>query len=96
MAAQSVREWTGIQKFPAATQTKLLELLGKLKQEVWSNYFTFQHFFDHEKLFWVIIECALITFFICNLLVVACGFFDYPCTGERRCWEIINCEFRHW
>ncbi|XP_057518341.1 translocase of chloroplast 34 [Amaranthus tricolor] len=33
MAAQSVREWTGIQKFPAATQTKLLELLGKLKQE---------------------------------------------------------------
>uniref|UniRef100_A0A7N0TDD0 Translocase of chloroplast n=1 Tax=Kalanchoe fedtschenkoi TaxID=63787 RepID=A0A7N0TDD0_KALFE len=27
------REWTGIQQFPAATQTKLLELLGKLKQE---------------------------------------------------------------
>lgn len=28
-----VREWSGIQQFPAATQTKLLELLGKLKQE---------------------------------------------------------------
>lgn len=34
MAAQVVREWAGIQQFPAATQTKLLELLGKLKQEV--------------------------------------------------------------
>lgn len=33
MAAQVVREWAGIQQFPAATQTKLLELLGKLKQE---------------------------------------------------------------
>ncbi|CAM8996956.1 unnamed protein product [Rhodiola kirilowii] len=31
--ASQVREWTGIQQFPAATQTKLLELLGKLKQE---------------------------------------------------------------
>lgn len=28
-----IREWTGIQQFPPATQTKLLELLGKLKQE---------------------------------------------------------------
>lgn len=28
-----VREWSGIQQFPAATQTKLLEILGKLKQE---------------------------------------------------------------
>lgn len=33
MASQLLREWTGIQQFPAATQTKLLELLGKLKQE---------------------------------------------------------------
>lgn len=33
MATQLAREWTGIQQFPAATQTKLLELLGKLKQE---------------------------------------------------------------
>ncbi|GMH17883.1 hypothetical protein Nepgr_019724 [Nepenthes gracilis] len=33
MAAQLIREWTGIQQFPAATQDKLLELLGKLKQE---------------------------------------------------------------
>ncbi|KAF9610868.1 hypothetical protein IFM89_025330, partial [Coptis chinensis] len=33
MASQLIREWTGIQQFPAATQTKLLELLGKLKQE---------------------------------------------------------------
>ncbi|KAK9129050.1 hypothetical protein Syun_017847 [Stephania yunnanensis] len=33
MAAQMIREWSGIQQFPAATQTKLLELLGKLKQE---------------------------------------------------------------
>ncbi|CAM9003757.1 unnamed protein product [Rhodiola kirilowii] len=31
--ASQVREWTGIQQFPAATQTKLLELLGQLKQE---------------------------------------------------------------
>lgn len=31
--ASLVREWAGIQQFPAATQTKLLELLGKLKQE---------------------------------------------------------------
>ncbi|KAI3904507.1 hypothetical protein MKW98_014687 [Papaver atlanticum] len=33
MASQLVREWIGIQQFPAATQTKLFELLGKLKQE---------------------------------------------------------------
>lgn len=33
MAAPLGREWTGIQQFPAATQTKLHELLGKLKQE---------------------------------------------------------------
>ncbi|VFQ80507.1 unnamed protein product [Cuscuta campestris] len=31
--ASLVREWAGIQQFPAATQTKLLELLGNLKQE---------------------------------------------------------------
>ncbi|CAK9135921.1 unnamed protein product [Ilex paraguariensis] len=33
MASQLIREWTGIQQFPPATQTKLHELLGKLKQE---------------------------------------------------------------
>lgn len=33
MAAQLVREWSGIQQFPAATQTKLIEFLGKLKQK---------------------------------------------------------------
>ncbi|KAL4194232.1 hypothetical protein AMTRI_Chr05g67580 [Amborella trichopoda] len=33
MAAQLIREWSGIQQFPTATQTKLLELLGKLKEE---------------------------------------------------------------
>ncbi|OVA19960.1 AIG1 [Macleaya cordata] len=33
MASPQAREWIGIQQFPAATQTKLLELLGKLKQE---------------------------------------------------------------
>ncbi|KNA14966.1 hypothetical protein SOVF_102530 [Spinacia oleracea] len=33
MASQVVREWSGIQQFPLATQTKLLEYLGKLKQE---------------------------------------------------------------
>ncbi|XP_058078696.1 translocase of chloroplast 34, chloroplastic-like [Magnolia sinica] len=33
MASQLVRDWTGIQQFPTATQNKLLELLGKLKQE---------------------------------------------------------------
>ncbi|XAR71845.1 Small monomeric GTPase [Bertholletia excelsa] len=33
MATQLAREWTGIQQFPPATQTKMLELLGKLKQE---------------------------------------------------------------
>ncbi|XP_034672608.1 translocase of chloroplast 34, chloroplastic-like isoform X2 [Vitis riparia] len=33
MASQLIREWTGIQQFPPVTQTKLIELLGKLKQE---------------------------------------------------------------
>ncbi|KAG0490938.1 hypothetical protein HPP92_007801 [Vanilla planifolia] len=33
MAFQAAREWHGIQQFPAATQTKLIELLAKLKQE---------------------------------------------------------------
>ncbi|PSS32463.1 Translocase of chloroplast like [Actinidia chinensis var. chinensis] len=33
MASQLIREWAGIQQFPSATQTKMLELLGKLKQE---------------------------------------------------------------
>ncbi|XP_038876609.1 translocase of chloroplast 34 [Benincasa hispida] len=34
MASQVVREWIGINKFAMATQDKLLELLGKLKQNV--------------------------------------------------------------
>lgn len=34
MASQLAREWFGIQQFPPATQSKLHELLGKLKQEV--------------------------------------------------------------
>ncbi|XP_020588120.1 translocase of chloroplast 34, chloroplastic-like [Phalaenopsis equestris] len=33
MAFQIAREWLGIQNFPVATQTRLMELLGKLKQE---------------------------------------------------------------
>ncbi|KAI4324885.1 hypothetical protein MLD38_030329 [Melastoma candidum] len=33
MASQLVREWVGIQQFPPATQSKLLELLGDLKQQ---------------------------------------------------------------
>ncbi|KAI4300968.1 hypothetical protein L6164_034292 [Bauhinia variegata] len=33
MASQIIREWAGINTFAPATQTKLLELLGKLKQE---------------------------------------------------------------
>lgn len=32
--ASLIREWVGINTFASATQTKLLELLGKLKQEV--------------------------------------------------------------
>jgi hypothetical protein len=32
--ASFTREWVGINTFASATQTKLLELLGKLKQEV--------------------------------------------------------------
>lgn len=35
MAAQ-VKEWTTIQQFPAATQEKLVDLLGKLKNQVHS------------------------------------------------------------
>ena len=34
MASPIPREWAGLQQFPAATQTKLHELLGKLKEEV--------------------------------------------------------------
>lgn len=42
MASLIGREWTGLQQFPAATQTKLLELLSKLKQEVgFSLYLVF-------------------------------------------------------
>ncbi|WOL11608.1 hypothetical protein Cni_G20372 [Canna indica] len=33
MMAQVPREWTGIQQFPVTTQNRLLELLGKLKEE---------------------------------------------------------------
>ncbi|KAF8379851.1 hypothetical protein HHK36_029300 [Tetracentron sinense] len=33
MASHLTREWAGIQQFPAATLAKLLELMGKLKQE---------------------------------------------------------------
>ncbi|KAF7801396.1 Translocase of chloroplast 34 [Senna tora] len=33
MGSQAIREWAGINTFAPATQTKLLELLGKLKQE---------------------------------------------------------------
>jgi hypothetical protein len=34
MAAPIPREWTGLQQFPAATQTSLHELLGKLKEAI--------------------------------------------------------------
>jgi hypothetical protein len=37
-AAPIPREWVGLQQFPAATQTKLHELLGKLKEEVLHAY----------------------------------------------------------
>lgn len=33
MASQLIREWTAIQQFPSATQEKLKEILGKLKEE---------------------------------------------------------------
>ncbi|KAI3697054.1 hypothetical protein L6452_29780 [Arctium lappa] len=33
MASQFIREWSGIQQFPLATQDKLLELLGRLKEK---------------------------------------------------------------
>ncbi|KAK9152876.1 hypothetical protein Sjap_000356 [Stephania japonica] len=33
MVVQTIREWSGIQQFPAATQTKVLELLEKLHHE---------------------------------------------------------------
>lgn len=33
-ALQTPREWIGIQQFPPATQSKLLEILGKFKEEV--------------------------------------------------------------
>ncbi|OIT03042.1 PREDICTED: translocase of chloroplast 34, chloroplastic-like [Nicotiana attenuata] len=36
MASQVIKEWVGIQQFPSATELKLLELLGKTKQEVHS------------------------------------------------------------
>lgn len=42
MAGQFAREWIGIQQFPAATQNKLHELLGKLKQEVFILHFFLQ------------------------------------------------------
>ncbi|GFY83548.1 translocon at the outer envelope membrane of chloroplasts 34 [Actinidia rufa] len=42
MASQLIREWAGIQQFPSATQTKMLELLGKLKQEV--QFYLFSNF----------------------------------------------------
>ncbi|KAL3337892.1 hypothetical protein AABB24_030180 [Solanum stoloniferum] len=33
MASQVIREWVGFQQFPSATQSKLIELIRKLKQE---------------------------------------------------------------
>ena len=33
-ALQMSREWIGIQQFPPATQSKLLEILNKFKEEV--------------------------------------------------------------
>lgn len=33
-ALQMSREWIGIQQFPPATQSQLLEILGKYKEEV--------------------------------------------------------------
>lgn len=33
MASQFIREWSGIQQFPPATQDKLLQLLGRLKEK---------------------------------------------------------------
>lgn len=39
------REWTGIQQFPLATQTKLLEILGTLKEKVILSFLVFFMFF---------------------------------------------------
>lgn len=43
MAAQT-KEWSGLNSFAPATQTKLLELLGKLKQEVGFFFFLISFF----------------------------------------------------
>jgi hypothetical protein len=51
---QGVREWSGINTFAPATQTKLLELLGKLKQEVFVSFPFFQllHSLEQFFMFW--------------------------------------------
>lgn len=36
MAGQLIKEWTAIHQFPAATQEKLVNLLSKLKDQVWN------------------------------------------------------------
>jgi hypothetical protein len=53
MAIQLVKEWTAIQQFPAATQGRLLELLGKLKQEVLVLPLKFSIFSLHYAIFFV-------------------------------------------
>jgi hypothetical protein len=47
MASPIPREWVGLQQFPAATQTKLHELLGKLKEEV--LHYAFMQRSMHER-----------------------------------------------
>jgi hypothetical protein len=52
---QGVREWSGINTFAPATQTKLLELLGKHKQEVlfFISLFQLLHSLEQFFMFWL-------------------------------------------
>lgn len=99
MASQIIREWLGINSFAPATQTKLLELLGKLNQEV-----PFYIIFKYSILI-LAIQIILFFFFVkvltnfANSYVsvdVECEQFDNSCYGERWGGEIIHCELTHW
>lgn len=102
MASQVIREWMGIQQFPPATQTKLLELLGKLKQEV-IIFFPFLSEFEcnpcrHRLLFLLKLALYLDIYRFNNVYIynhLECEHIDHTCDGEGWRWEIINCKLYH-
>jgi hypothetical protein len=82
MTSAITREWVGFNTFAAATQTQLLQLLKRLKDEV------------PFSLIFVYIFCDFIYDFFCVLFcMVECEQVNNTSDGKMWCWKIFNYKF---